>query len=146
MEGRGENPNGAGGHHDDAASRKKENARLSMMNDLGLNRMEDHAQDDDRSARQDRFISVAPPVKSNEGNEWQNAVQNNTFDDEDAKAVNGLDPIAAGRLHALRKSATAGAVNSPHGLSLARTAQSSGPPGSHTNFGNAARIPKYDPK
>ncbi|KAK8024335.1 hypothetical protein PG993_012401 [Apiospora rasikravindrae] len=147
MEGSRHNPNGAGGHHDDAAGRKTHNALRSMMDDLGHGRMEDLAQDDDRLTRGDRMLGAAPAKpKPNASNVWQSAVQGNVFEDSDARDWQDLDPIADGRLHAVRRDARAGGGNGPRGLGMVQVAQSNGHHGAQTHFGNSTRGSPYDPQ
>ncbi|KAK7946842.1 uncharacterized protein PG986_011163 [Apiospora aurea] len=146
MEGSRENPNGAGGHHDDAASRKTQNALRSMANDLGAQRLEDLAQDDDRLSRGGRMRATGAPAKPKPlaDNNWQNAVQSNLFEDSDAKEWQDLDSIADGRLHAERRDARARGGNGPLGLGMVQAAQSNG--GAQNYFANPARGSQYDPR
>ncbi|KAK8071174.1 hypothetical protein PG997_011377 [Apiospora hydei] len=148
MEGSRENPNGAGGHHDDAASRKTQNVLRSMANDLGVQRLEDLAQDDDRLSRGDRMRATGAPAKPKPlaNNDWQNAVQSNLFEDSDAREWQGLDSIADGRLHAERRDARARGGNGPLGLGMVQAAQSNGHHGAQNYFANPARGSQYDPR
>ncbi|KAK8073557.1 hypothetical protein PG994_004456 [Apiospora phragmitis] len=143
MEGPREKPVGAGGHHHDGGGRKDDIAKLSMSNDLGIDRLEEQAQDDDWFTSADTLLPAAP-VRSIAENGWQNAVQSDVFVDDDSRGMKGLDPIANGRLHADRRSVASGAANGPRGLSLVRAAQSNGH-GARANFGNAPSGPSYDP-
>ncbi|KAK6839892.1 hypothetical protein PG987_005758 [Apiospora arundinis] len=67
MEGSNENPNGAGDHQNDA-TRRAEAARRSMMEDLGLGRLEDCARDDGRQAY--NIPANTQPRQLTEGNRW----------------------------------------------------------------------------
>ncbi|ORY69019.1 uncharacterized protein BCR38DRAFT_482495 [Pseudomassariella vexata] len=84
----------------------------AMMDDLGDGRMEDLARDNRRDRHFDPILkSTTKSVASNGGPKtenlgaqmWQNAVAENLFHDDDALGVQGLDSIADGNLHRLRR-------------------------------------------
>ncbi|KAK7973895.1 hypothetical protein PG989_015743 [Apiospora arundinis] len=137
MEGSNENPNGAGDHQNDAA-RRAEAARRSMMEDLGLGRLEDCARDDGRQAY--NIPANTQPRQLTEGNRlWHTAIQNQIFNDSDARTDEGLETIADGRLHSFRQTG-------PQGLSQSRTAQSQHNYGPRSNMSHPASTSMYNPR
>ncbi|KAI0134370.1 hypothetical protein BJ170DRAFT_591349 [Xylariales sp. AK1849] len=89
----------------------------AMMDDLGNNRMEEFAKDDPRGPRLGSFhhpissrhgpeytaSAQVPRTINPDANAWAAAVAAGAFQDDDARGVGGLDNIADGRLHAIRR-------------------------------------------
>ncbi|KAI0528320.1 hypothetical protein F5B22DRAFT_641293 [Xylaria bambusicola] len=92
-----------------------ESVRAAMMDDLGPHRLEELARDDSRISRQ-RQARVIPPIpprvahlqtrgSSSKGlaEKWCAAIREGEFDDDDAAAVKGLDPLDSGNAHRINR-------------------------------------------